>query len=191
MALVLPPHAVHACPAKIIMHARTAWYMAETDQTDHQFSHHLKLINSATAPKLISRSMSLLLANMVLSFCKTIQEYSSAGVLGCFFGAAHTPVRFGRPIVARTTAVSSSVRTMEHPTVCSPRPAPRWHDLSSTRRLLRPPLGLHDLSSTLARRECRRANHPHAAFQPPYPRPHLPVPCPTRHHHRSRSKLKP
>jgi hypothetical protein len=98
-------------------------------ETDHQFSHHLKLISSATAPKLISRSMSPLLANMVLSFCKTIQQYSSAGVLGCFFGVAHTPVRFGRPIVARTTAVSSSVRTMERPTVRSPRsPLGQLHD---------------------------------------------------------------
>ena len=158
-----PTGRTRRCPAKILMHARV--------ETDHQFSHHLKLISSATAPKLISRSMSPLLANMVLKFCKTIQQYSSAGVLGCFFGAAHTPARFGRPILARQQQVlPPSARLSAQPSVPLGRPSvssttarPQLH----SRRLPRPPLGqLHDLSSTLA--GCRVcASSPRSAPRPP------------------------
>jgi hypothetical protein len=174
-----PTGRTRRCPAKIIMHARV--------EADHQFSHHLKLISPATAPKLISRFMSPLLANMVLSFCKTIQQYSSAGVLGCFFGAAHTPARFGRPIVARQQRVlPPSARWSAQPSVPLSRPSvssttarPQLH----SRRLPRPPLSqLHDLSSTLA--GCRvRAQHHHPATAPRCCRALLSLGAATRTHH--------
>jgi hypothetical protein len=125
-------------------------------ETDRQFSHRAvqrpfetdQFSHRAKAYKPLHVSCTSQYGTKVLQDNTIIQQCRRFGLLFC---AAHTPIRFGRPMIARTTAISSSVRTSAQPSVpAAPRSAPRRHDLRSTRRLPRPPLGLHDLSSTLA-----------------------------------------
>jgi hypothetical protein len=128
MALVLPstcPHSrTHRCPAKIIMPAQE---LNLTNSTTN------RVLTVKSAPTLISRSMSPLVASMVLSFCKTTGERSSS--------SAHHPLDprgpFADYLVRRHATAgerssSSAVRTTERPTA---RSAPLSHPPSP-----RPPL---------------------------------------------------
>jgi hypothetical protein len=151
-AVVPPPYylpPLHLCAMRICSRGTNLYYLLNKQHAGVQQKlscpRELNLTSSATnrvliiksAPTLISRSMSPLLGSMVLCFCKTIQQHNSADVLGWFFGAAHTPARFGvahsratagiavfffgRPLAAEQAQVVRPV----HPRRLR-RPCPNW-----------------------------------------------------------------